>query len=269
MSSFTINSGFFSTDGGAMFGIMSRKVWSHKYPTDEDNRSPLAMRCFFADFGQRKVLFDTGAGMKPLHGMDYYRFHDLQAIEELLAAKAYRAEDITDVVLSHLHFDHCGGCTRIDKNGKIVMTFPNAQHWTTEEQWQNALHPHAWEADAYLMENMQAVSDSGKLSLLKEDCTLFPGLTLKIFQGHTYGQLVSFIQTDEQRFIFSGDVIPMALHTLHGCIAAVDNHALLSMDEKIRLLHEARDFGGKLIFYHDAVRETAEINQASRLRHLL
>lgn len=266
MRFFTIESGFFSTDGGAMFGVMSRKVWSSKYPVDEENRCPLAMRCLMVDFGQRKVLFDTGVGLKPI-GMTYYRFHDLVDIEKTLENQGYRAEDITDVVLSHLHFDHCGGCTKQTADGRVVTTFPRARHWTTEGQWENSLHPKYWESDAYLTENMQAVREAGLLQLLRPEdepengFELFPGLRLRIAQGHTCDQLVSFIETPQGNLCFSGDVIPMCLHISQGCIAAIDNHALESAEEKMRILQQATATNSRLVFYHDACTASATLRQ--------
>ena len=266
MKIFTIESGFFSTDGGAMFGVMSRKVWSSKYPVDQENRCPLAMRCLLVDYGERKVLFDTGVGLKPV-GMSYYRFHDLTDIEKALEAHGYRAEDITDVVLSHLHFDHCGGCTKLLSDGRMVMTFPNARHWTTVGQWENSLHPKFWESDAYLKENMQAVQEAGRLQLLRAEdepaqgFELFPGLRLRIVQGHTFDQLVSFIETDQGNLVFSGDVIPMCMHITQGCIAAIDNCALAAAEEKVRILHEAYQTGSRLLFYHDARTAAADLKR--------
>lgn len=275
MRIFTIDSGFFSTDGGAMFGVMSRKIWAGKYPVDDENRCPLAMRCLFADFGSHRVLFDTGVGLKPT-GMSYYRFHDLLDIVDELARHGYRAEDVTDVVLSHLHFDHCGGCTEFNGEGKVVMTFPNARHWTTKGQWENSQHPKFWEADAYLTENMQAVFEAGKLEILDENgenmpkdvrllpdgrFELFPGLSVGIYQGHTYDQLVSFLETEQGNFIYSGDVVPMCLHVTQGCIAAIDNHAAESVEEKMRLLRLAHSQHSRLYFYHDACTVSASLKE--------
>ncbi len=263
MKIFTIEAGSFSTDGGAMFGVMSRKVWAHKYPVDEDNRCPLAMRCLFVDFGERKVLFDSGVGLKPT-GMSYYGFHDVIDIEAALESQGYKASDVTDVVLSHLHFDHCGGCTKALADGRLVMTFPNARHWTTKGQWENSLHPTFWEEDAYLRENMQAVYDAGKLELLTADRQLFEGLTLRIYQGHTTDQLASFIETPQGSFVFSGDVVPMSLHITQGCIAAIDNAAAVSAEEKMRLMQAAEAISARLIFYHDSITASACIKRVGK-----
>lgn len=266
MKVFCIESGYFSTDGGAMFGIMSRKIWSGKYPVDDENRCPLAMRCFFIDFGQRKVIFDTGVGQKPI-GMDYYRFHHVIDIRQALAEKGYQPEDVTDVVLSHLHFDHCGGCTFLDEKGDIQITFPNAKHWTTLAQWQNSLQPGPWEGDAYLRENLQAVDEAGllqKLELNDDGIEIFPGLQLKKAQGHTFDQLVAFAQTDQGNFCISGDVVPMCLHINAACIAAIDNHAALAVTEKARVLQEAFQQNYHMVFYHDAVTAYASLRQMGR-----
>lgn len=251
MKFFTIDSGFFSTDGGAMFGIMSRKIWASKYPVDNENRCPLAMRCLFVDFGARKVLFDTGVGSKPI-GMSYYRFHHLVDVVEALQRHGYQADEVTDVVLSHLHFDHCGGCTRIDDHGQIVPCFPKAIHWASKAQWENSLHPKLWEADAYLAENLQAVHEAGLLHLIDQDTQVFEGLQLRLFEGHSFGQIASFIETDQGNLVFSGDIVPMAMHIMPACVAAIDNHALASVEEKNRLLTAAHQTNSRLVFYHDA-----------------
>lgn len=263
MNFFSIDTGFFSTEAGAMFGIMSQKVWSKKYPADRENRSPLSMRCLFVDFGERKVLFDTGVGNKQLRGMAYYRFRELIDIRDALKSKGYDAMQITDVVLSHLHFDHCGGCTREGDNGELELCFPRARHWASTAQWKNSLQPSSWEADAYLPENMQAVKDAGKLHLIDKDQVLFPGLELKLYQGHTYDQIVSFIRTERGNLIFSGDVVPMATHIAQGCIAAVDNHALLAVEEKMRLLEEACELQAGLVFYHDFYTKIAGLKKSN------
>ena len=218
MNFFSIDTGFFSTEAGAMFGIMSQKVWSKKYPADRENRSPLSMRCLFVDFGERKVLFDTGVGNKQLRGMAYYRFRELIDIRDALKSKGYDAMQITDVVLSHLHFDHCGGCTREGENGELELCFPRARHWASTAQWKNSLQPSSWEADAYLPENMQAVKDVGSY-ILSTKTSLVSGLELKLYQGHTYDQIVP-LSARNVVILFSPAMCPMATHIAQGCIAA-------------------------------------------------
>jgi len=255
----SIETGFFSTDGGAMFGIVSRKVWARKYPVNEDNRCPLTMRVMFADLGERKVLFDAGVGPAVVDGMSYYRFHGLQSLVQAVEKLGFKPEEVTDVVLSHLHFDHCGGSV-VFEAGVLKPAFPKATYWASARQWEMAQKPPLWESDSYAPAVIQALIDAGQLRLINGDQELFSGVSVKFFQGHTDDQLVSYVSDGVDTYVFCGDVIPMEPHLLPLCIAAVDNSAVVSVDEKIRLLDEAGSEGQILLFYHDAV------NQAVRMK---
>jgi len=255
-----IETGFFSTDGGAMFGMVSRRVWSSKYPVDGDNRCPLAMRILFVDMGAHKVLFDTGAGTAKVHGIDYYKFHDPLDVREALARLGYTPEDITDVVLSHLHFDHCGGAAVETTPGHWVPTFPKATYWAGSRQRALTFNPSRWEADSYAPAVVAALEAAACLRLIDADTELFPGLRVEVYQGHTDDQLVSFIDTPLGCLVYAGDVIPMTPHVMPLCIAAVDNAAVVAVNEKLRLLHRVVEKDGILFFFHDAV------TQATRLR---
>jgi len=263
MNIHSIESGFFSTDGGAMFGIIPRKVWSGKYPVDKENRCPLAMRILFADMGEHKVLFDTGVGLKKVGGSAYYRFHDLKNPVEELRKSGYRAEDITDVVLSHLHFDHCGGAAVPDLNGKLVPVFPNAVYHVSEKQWKVAKNPPLWEADSFAPDVIKALEDAGRLRLVKANGELFSGVRVKLVQGHTDDQLLSYIDTPMGTMVYCGDVIPMKLHIMPLCIAAVDNAAVVSTDEKILILEEAVEYNQILFFFHDAVTKAVRLKKVN------
>ena len=246
-----IETGFFSTDGGAMFGIVSRKVWSGKYPVDDENRCPLAMRILFVDFGDHKVLFDTGVGLSKVHGMEYYKFHDMKNVVVELDLLGYKPSDITDVVLSHLHFDHCGGSVTPDLNGKLQPAFPKAIYWASKKQFNLTYNPSVWESDSYSPSTVTALQNSGQLRLIESDTELFAGVKVKLFQGHTDDQLVSYISTPEGILIYCGDVIPMSTHVMPVCIAAVDNSAEIAVDEKMRLLEEAVKSDSTIFFFHD------------------
>jgi glyoxylase-like metal-dependent hydrolase (beta-lactamase superfamily II) len=258
----TIDTGFFSTDGGAMFGIVSRKVWSHKYPVNEDNRCPLTMRVMLADLGERKVLFDTGVGPAVVDGMSYYRFHGLRNLVDEVEKLGLGAENITDVVLSHLHFDHCGGSVLVE-DGVLRPAFPNATYWASAKQWEMAQHPPLWESDSFAPQVIQVLKDAGQLRLIEGDQALFEGVSVKFFQGHTDDQLVSYVRVGTDTYVFCGDVIPMEPHLLPLCIAAVDNSAVVSVEEKIRLLDEAGSQGQVLVFYHDAVTQAVRMKTAN------
>jgi glyoxylase-like metal-dependent hydrolase (beta-lactamase superfamily II) len=259
----SIDTGFFSTDGGAMFGLVSRPVWSRKYPVDAENRCPLAMRVMFADLGDRKVLFDTGVGVAQVEGMSYYRFHGLRSIASELKKLGYQAEDVTDVVLSHLHFDHCGGSVVRLPEGCLAPAFPKATYWTSERQWQLAKKPSLWESDSFAPSVIQVLEKTGQLRLVSEDGELIPGVHVKRFQGHTDDQLVSWVSVEHETYVYVGDVIPMEPHILPLCIAAVDNSAVVSADEKLRLLEEAGKQEAILFFFHDAVTEGVRLKKTN------
>jgi glyoxylase-like metal-dependent hydrolase (beta-lactamase superfamily II) len=258
----TIETGFFSTDGGAMFGIVSRKVWARKYPVNEDNRCPLVMRVLVADMGNRKVLFDTGVGPAVVDGMSYYHFHGLKSLVHEVEKLGFNALEITDVVLSHLHFDHCGGSV-VSKDGVLKPAFPNATYWASARQWEMAQKPPLWESDSFAPQVIQILKDAGQLKLISQDQELFEGASVKFFQGHTDDQLVSYVTDGTDTYVFCGDVIPMEPHLLPLCIAAVDNSAVISVDEKMRLLEEAGTQGQILVFYHDAVTQAVRMKKAN------
>jgi glyoxylase-like metal-dependent hydrolase (beta-lactamase superfamily II) len=257
----SIDTGFFSTDGGAMFGIVSRKVWTRKYSVDEENRCPLVMRVLFADFGDRKVLFDTGVGVAKVNGMAYYRFHGLKSVVKELEKKGYHAKDVTDVVLSHLHFDHCGGSVVASSDGSMVPAFPKATYWASVRQWEMAQHPPLWESDSFAPEVIRVLQKAGRLNLVSQDGVLFPGVRVRLVQGHTDDQLISYITDGVETYVFCGDVIPMEPHLMPLCIAAVDNAAVISVEEKVRVLEEAGTSGQILFFYHDAVTQAVRMKK--------
>lgn len=160
------DTGYFYADGGAMFGAIPKTAWFRKYPSDESNACILAMRSLLITTeDHRRILVDTGAGFKHLQRLSYYRFFGLHNLTDELSVRNLQPEDITDVVLTHLHFDHCGFCTQ-EEGGKMKMTFPNARYWVSERQWHNLQHPNALEKESYFKEDMQAVEEVGKLQLL-------------------------------------------------------------------------------------------------------
>lgn len=215
-----------------------------------------------ADLGDRKVIFDTGVGPAVVDGMSYYHFHGLKNLVQEVEKLGIQAESITDVVLSHLHFDHCGGSV-VSKDGVLKPAFPNAMYWASARQWEMAQIPPLWESDSFAPSVVQALIDAGQLTLLDADAELFDGVRVKLFQGHTDDQLVSYVTFGAETYVFCGDVIPMEPHLLPLCIAAVDNSAVVSVEEKMRLLDEAGTEGQFLFFYHDAVTQAVRMKKAN------
>ncbi|OAV63578.1 beta-lactamase family protein [Bacteroidales bacterium Barb6] len=249
-----IDTGYFFADGGAMFGAVPKTSWSRRYPSDEKNGCVLAMRSLLITTENRHIILtDTGAGSKHLQQLKYYRFFDLKDLNEELEKRGIRAGDVTDVILTHLHFDHCGYVTqRVESSGQYTVSFPNARHWVSRSQWENFLRPNALEKDSYFPENMAAAEEAGLLHLIEEETELCPDVSLRLYDGHTVGQIVPYIRMPERIFVFAGDVIPLAASLSPAWISAYDTHPVTSYSEKIRLLEEAVRENQAVIYCHDA-----------------
>lgn len=261
---FTINfieSGYIKADGGAMFGAIPKRAWQRKYPSDKENLCPLAMRCTLAISDKQKILIDTGIDSKSIEKLTYYQPYSLKNIDEEIQNLGYSINEITDVVLTHLHFDHCGYATHKNKTGEIVPSFPNAKYWVSKKQWECAQNPNRLEANSILLENILPIQKSGLLFLIDEDTSLYDGFDLRLFDGHTSGQLVAYIDTDDEIYTFPGDLIPTASHVALNWISAYDICALTSIKEKERFLAEAEKEKFTLIYYHDAIVKSSKVRK--------
>ena len=255
-----IEAGTFHVDGGAAFGVVPKKVWQKRYPCDKDNFCTLHMRCLLVDTGERRILIDAGTGDKQLKYLAYYGFKGVIDFESELGKSGYQCSDITDVIFTHLHFDHCGGATRFGADGESVeLVFPNATHWVSQTQWDNFMHPNVRESDSYFAENMIPISTAGKLKLVTENQLVCPELEIRIFNGHTVGQLVSYIHLGSKTLVYVGDVIPLAANVPLSWISSYDVFPLTAMEEKKVLLDEAADKEQILFFEHDAYTECCTV----------
>lgn len=259
-----IEAGTFHVDGGAIFGVVPKNVWQKRYPCDEENFCILTMRCLFIDTGEKKILIDTGTGSKQLAYLKYYGFEKIPNLDLELQKIGYSAAEITDVVLTHLHFDHCGGCTEFASDGKSInISFPNATHWVGKTQWENFKAPNIREGDSYFPENMLPIELAGKLRLVTENEWLCKELELRIFDGHTAGQLVAYIHHKNNTYVYVGDVIPVAASLPIAWISAYDTNPIKSMVEKTVLLQEAVEKNQILIFEHDFYNECCTIKEVN------
>ena len=262
MKLYKIEAGSFQVDGGAIFGVVPKRVWQKRYPCNEDNFCQLNMRCLLIDTGERLILIDTGTGDKQLEYLKYYEFNEIINFEYQLNLLGYHCSEITDVVLTHLHFDHCGGCTQFNEDHTIVeLTFPNATHWVGETQWKNFLNPNVREGDSYFKENMIPVQEAGQLKLVSENQWICPEVEIRIFNGHTLGQLVCYIHSEVKTYVFVGDVIPIAPTVPVSWISAYDTYPITAMNEKKVLLDEAAEKQQILFFEHDAYTECCTIKE--------
>jgi len=255
-----IEAGTFHVDGGAAFGVVPKKVWQKRYPCDEDNYCTITMRCLLVDTGDKRILIDTGTGDKQLDYLKYYGFKNVISFDTELNKLGYTCNDITDVVFTHLHFDHCGGTTKFNADKSAVeLVFPNATHWVGKAQWENFLNPNVREGDSYFPENIVPVQEVGKLKLVSENQFICPEVEIRIFNGHTLGQLVSYINRGDKTFIYAGDVIPLAANVPLAWISSYDIFPISAMDEKKVLLDEAAEKNQILIFEHDAYTECCTV----------
>ena len=262
MKLYKIETGTFQVDGGAAFGVVPKRVWQKRYPCNDDNFVRLAMRCLLIKTGDKLILIDSGTGDKQLEYLKYYDFVGVISFETELNKLGFTCSDVTDVVYTHLHFDHCGGSTRYNSDKtSIELTFPNATHWVGETQWKNFLNPNIREGDSYFPENIQPIHEAGKLKLVSENQWLCPDVELRLFNGHTVGQLVSYIHSDEKTYVYVGDVIPLAACLPVAWISAYDTYPITAMEEKKALLDEAAKKKQILFFEHDAYTECCTVKE--------
>jgi len=255
-----IEAGIFHVDGGAIFGVVPKRVWQKRYACDDENFCQMAMRCLLIDTGEKLILIDSGAGDKQLEYLKYYDFKEVISFDTELKKLGYKPKDITDVILTHLHFDHCGGCTKFNSDrSKVELTFPNATHWVGQSQWKNFLQPNVREGDSYFPENMLPIQEVGKLKLVSENFELCPGIEVRLYNGHTVGQLVTYIHTGIKTYVYVGDVIPIAPTVPVSWISAYDTYPIEAMAEKKILLDEAVEKRQILFFEHDAYTECCTV----------
>lgn len=246
------NAADFYCDGGASFGVVPKKVWQKRYPCDDDNLCRMSMRCFVIKTDSRLIVVDTGVGNKQLDYLKYYKIESIADIEDEMVRMGYSCEQVTDVVLTHLHFDHCGGCTYYDESGELCLRFPHATHWVGKAQWENFNCPNVREGNSYFPENMLAVESAGRLRLVEQNEFLCEEMELRIFEGHTVGFLMPYLPTYQGGTFLVGDVFPTAASLPPAWISAYDILPLSSMREKEVLLREAAENGYWFVFQHDA-----------------
>jgi glyoxylase-like metal-dependent hydrolase (beta-lactamase superfamily II) len=265
MRLFNIETGNSKADGGTMFGVVPKAIWQRKYAVDEKNLCNIANRCLIVDTGDRIVLIDTGIGDK--QDEKYLSFHHLYGDDTLTKSihnAGYKEEDITDIILTHLHWDHCGGAAYKDSNGSIKMRFTKANIWVSKDQWDWAVNPNIREAPAYLEENILPLEASGKLILVEKESEIIPGIEIKILQGHTKGFMVPIIHKDDQKVLFAGDLIPTMANIPLVYVASFDIMPLETIKEKERLLKQAVEENWIIVFQHDLYNEACTVKETPK-----
>ncbi|MEA3452556.1 MAG: MBL fold metallo-hydrolase [Bacteroidota bacterium] len=265
MKIYSIETGNFKLDGGAMFGVVPKLLWNKIYPADENNRCSWAMRCLLVETDDRKILIDSGVGDK--QGEKFLKNFGLFGDDSLIASlkkHGFSPQEITDVVHTHLHFDHCGGTIKYDENKKLVPTFPNAKLWVGKEHWENAIKPNARERASFLKENILPMQESGKLNFIEKEGELFPGFYVKLFKGHTVGQVIPHIKYNGKWLIYGGDLFPSFAHIYEPYIMGYDMCARETLADKQRFFKDAIENNYTIFFEHDFYNECATIHKTEK-----
>jgi len=265
MELFAVETGNFKLDGGAMFGVVPKSIWNEIYPADENNLCSWAMRCMLVVDGDRKILIDNGIGNKidPKFIRNYQLFGD-HSLEKSLNNLGYSPNDITDMVLTHLHFDHCGGSIKYNENKELVTTFPNATYHISKQQWEWANNPNRREKPSFLKENIEPIMQSGQLQLFNKEHDLFPNFYVKLLNGHTDGQVIPHISVDERTFVFGADFFPSMAHIPMPYIMAYDTRPLITLEERKVFFEEAVKNDYILFFEHDIYNECCTIQDTEK-----
>ncbi len=252
----------FKADGGALFSVVPKVMWERKYPTVQDNLCPVGNRCLLLRDEKRVLIVDTGIGTKyDQKSLDFHGVFGDYSLESSLQKHGLTPNDVTDVVLTHLHFDHCGGATYYNENGEAVPTFPNAKYWVTPEQWANYLNPNVREADSYFPENMMPIYERGMLHFVTPKTTFFPELSFEVSNGHSIGLLVPIIKHKGKTLAFTGDMIPNTGNIPLKWLASYDIEPLKSLVEKEVFLQKAVAEDYILVFQHDFYTECATLKE--------
>jgi len=261
----TIETGYVSLDGGAMFGVVPKTLWNKTNPADELNRIQLALRTMVIRGDNKIILVDAGVGTKMneklsnIYNVDHSNFELIKG----LAEHQIKPEDITDVIVTHLHFDHIGGATYYDGD-QLKLTFPNATYHVQGEQWFWANDPSEKDKASYMLENFQPILEHNKLNELPGPCELFPGIELLVMYGHTHGMQLPKIFDENNTLLYCADLIPTASHIPLPYIMGYDNNPLVTLAEKKRILPQAVEGDWIMVFEHDPFRAAGKIEETEK-----
>ncbi|WP_234733038.1 MBL fold metallo-hydrolase [Tellurirhabdus bombi] len=259
-----IETGFFKLDGGAMFGVVPKALWNNQNPADSQNRCTWAMRCLLVELQNRLILVDTGIGNK--QDAKFFGHYDLHGDASLIGSiqkAGYSEKEISDVLLTHLHFDHVGGAVR--REGEALLpTFDNATYWTQAAHWQWAIEPNPREKASFLKENILPLQESGQLRFLDNENLSEGEIELIQVDGHTEKMVLPKFSLGGQTLVYAADLIPSAAHVPLPWIMSYDVRPLLTMAEKETLLRQAAVENWILIFEHDPLIEAATVESTEK-----
>ena len=281
MNLYTINTGNFKLDGGAMFGVVPKSIWNKINPSDENNLCDWAMRCLLIEDGNRLILVDNGIGDKQDQKFfSHYYLHGNDTLDSSLALHGFHRDDITDVFLTHLHFDHCGGSI-IRVGDKLVPAFKNAIYWSNQKHWEWAVYPNDREKASFLKENILPIQESGQLQFISnpseplndlqhQDIANLPSVTftdtisIRFVDGHTEAMMFPQVQYKGRTIVYMADLLPSAGHIPMPYIMAYDMFPLTTLKEKKSFLTEAAHNNYILFFEHDPLIECCELKKTEK-----
>lgn len=274
MQVFSIDTGKFKLDGGAMFGVVPKGIWNKLIPADENNLCTWSLRCLLVIDGDRKILIDTGMGDKQdAKFFSHYHPHETVTLKDALHRLNITPNDITDVLLTHLHFDHVGGAVYKQEDA-LQLLFPNATYWVSETQWALAMNPNKREKASFLKENILPLQQSGQLKLISlpafnsktsiQEIHFSPNISCFVVNGHTQGMLIPKINLEGHQLVFMADLLPSVAHIPLPYVMGYDMQPLITLQEKELFLIEAVRNNYTLFFEHDATNECCSLHETEK-----
>jgi glyoxylase-like metal-dependent hydrolase (beta-lactamase superfamily II) len=271
MNLYSINTGYFKLDGGAMFGVVPKLIWNKIYPADENNLISMALRCLLIEDEGKLILIDNGIGDKQdAKFFSHYHLYGEDTLNSSLAKYGFHRDDITDVFLTHLHFDHCGGSI-LRKGEQLVPAFKNAKYWSNERHWAWATQPNDREKASFLKENILPIRESGQLNMIETPTNFSQTLVnfsdkirIRFVSGHTDAMMVPQITYQGNTIVFMADLIPTTAHLPIPYVMGYDMFPLTTLDEKKSFLTKALNNGYILFFEHDAVHECCTLEMTEK-----
>lgn len=270
MTIYPLNTGNFKLDGGAMFGVVPKTIWQKTNPADDNNMCDWSMRCLLIEDGNRLMIVDCGIGDKQSEKFfSHYYLSDSNSLEPNLRRLGFSPEDITDVFLTHLHFDHCGGAIRRKKNGEgFEPVFPNAIYWSNDQHWKWATEPNPREKASFLSENILPIQESGQLKFIPRtgDYTqnVFNTMDVLFVDGHTDSMMIPHIRYKGRTLVFMADLLPSTGHIPLPYVMGYDTRPLITLEEKGKFLTNAVDNEYVLFLEHDSVNECCTLQHTEK-----